>query len=40
MVQQAHKMSLAARVMCALVVAFYLLSFVPRVEENVAVTPA
>lgn len=40
MFQQAQKMSLVAQGLCGLVVVFYLLGFVPKVEENVAVTPA
>ena len=40
MVQQAQRMSLVAQVLCGLVVVFYLLGFAPKVEENLAATPA
>ena len=40
LVQQAQKMSLVAQGLCGLIVLFYLLGFLPRVDENVAVTPA
>ena len=40
MFQQAQKMSLVTQALCGLVVFFYLLGFAPRVEENLAVTPA
>ena len=38
--QQVQKMSLSAKVMSGVVVLFYLLSFIPRVEENLAMIPS
>ena len=40
MLQQAQRMSLLAQGLCGLVIFFYLLGFAPRVQENLAVTPA
>ena len=38
--QQVQKMSLAAKVMSGVVVLLYLLSFIPRVEDNLAMIPS
>lgn len=40
LLQQTQKMSLVAQCLCGLIVLFYLLGFLPKVDENVAVTPA
>ena len=40
MLQQVQKMTLIAKVLSALVLLFYGLSFVPHVEENLAMVPA
>ena len=38
--QHVQKMSLAAKVMSGVVVLFYLLSFIPKVEDNLAMVPS
>lgn len=39
-IQQAQKMSLAAKIPCAVVILFYFLGFIPGVKENLAMIPA
>ena len=39
-IQQAQKMSLAAKIPCAVAILFYFLGFIPGVKENLAMIPA
>jgi len=37
---QFQKMSMAAKIICGIILAFYFLGFIPGLKTNLAVTPA